>query len=87
MESYTRAINFSVYRVQMTTTPSSDVSPTDDLESRELRLAVAGLQQAQQALEALASKAPGHRAVYTTWARHLADDWRGVALLAARAEV
>jgi hypothetical protein len=70
----------------MTTTSRSDFSPTNDLEARELRLAAAGLEQARQALEELARDAPGRRAVYAACARHLADDWRGVALFAARAE-
>jgi hypothetical protein len=41
-----------------------------------------------KALEAAAawSGSSGRRGVYATWASHLLDDWRGVALLAARVE-
>jgi hypothetical protein len=66
-----------------------DRSP-EDREAARLRDAAASLQRAVHALEAVAaaeSTSSGRRAVYAGWASHLANDWRGVALLAARAGV
>jgi hypothetical protein len=76
-------------------TVSSDASSFDwsergreDREACRLRDAAASVQRAATALEAAAAESgsAGRRDVYASWARHLLDDWRGVALLAARVD-
>jgi hypothetical protein len=61
---------------------------SDDVEAQRLHEAEASLQRAVQAFTALAGSSAfvGRRAVYTAWASHLTEDWRSVALLAARAD-
>jgi hypothetical protein len=60
----------------------------EDREARHLQDAAASVQRAAKALEAAAAESgsSGRRGVYASWARHLLDDWRGVALLAARVD-
>jgi hypothetical protein len=57
-------------------------------EARRLHEAETGLQRAVQALAALATSpaSMGRRPVYSAWAAHLNEDWRSVALLAARVD-
>jgi hypothetical protein len=57
-------------------------------EARRVDEAEASLQRAVQAFTALASHSGvvSRRAVYRSWASHLTEDWRSVALLAARGE-
>jgi hypothetical protein len=60
----------------------------DDVEAQRLHDAETSLQRAVQAFTALAGSSAfvGRRAVYSAWASHLTEDWRSVALLAARVE-
>ena len=64
---------------------------TDDLEisgapNGRAAIVEASLKRAVDELESLAATETdrGRQAVYRTWARHLLNDWRGIALLAAR---
>jgi hypothetical protein len=64
----------------------SDDPETPESRDRRAAIAVVSLKRAADELEALAATETdrGRQAVYHAWARHLLDDWRGVALLAAR---
>jgi hypothetical protein len=57
-------------------------------EARRLHEAETSLQRAVQAFTALASDSGlvSRRPVYSAWAAHLTEDWRSVALLAARVD-
>jgi hypothetical protein len=60
----------------------------EGLEQRHQHAAVEDLNRALFELEQLTAfeTARGRKAVYGAWAAHLRDDWRGIALLAARVE-
>jgi hypothetical protein len=62
---------------------------TDDLDAAQLHVAAEHVQAAIAAVETAthsSTSAGPAGAVYVGWARHLTDDWRGLALLAARGD-